>query len=104
MSHHEDTPVVVTQQQLTDDAGGVDPRTVGTTTDTVIGETDENGKKAMSNDDSEICGGAAMVSKRIVVDIDQNITNMLTGNDGYVADKEAGPERWALAKTVETHS
>ena len=45
-----------------------------------------------------------MVSRQIVVGIDQDSTDTSKGNERYVADEEAGPERWAQAKTVGTHT
>ena len=97
MSHHKDIPTVITQRQRPDDAGGETPLTVGTTTTTMMAKADGNGKEATSDDAGKIRGEA---SKQIVVDSDRDNTDILTGNDGYVA----GPERWTPAKTVRTHT
>ena len=59
---------------------------MGATTAAVVARADGSGKEATSDDANKICGRAAMVSRRIVVDIDRDNTYLSTGNDGYVAD------------------
>ena len=59
------------------------------TTANLITKADGNRREATSDAAGEICGEAAMVSRQIVVNIDQDSTVTSKGNEGYVADEEA---------------
>ena len=96
MSQHENSPTVVIRRQRLDVTNGETSHTAATTTFTVFAKADGSKKEATSDNAGETCGGAAMVPKRIVVDIDRDDTDILPGNNGYVAYEEMDPgqESW----------
>ena len=63
-------------------------------------EASGDGEEAVSD---ETCGGAAIVAKRVHVDIMNDNTDLLAKEVEYVADEEAESEDLTPAKTVRTH-
>ena len=64
-------------------------------------ETDDNKKDTITNG---TCGGAALVAKKVEVDIINDNTDRLAQNDTRVVGEEAKSEGSTPAKIVRTHT
>jgi hypothetical protein len=64
--------------------------------------TEDNGD-GMETVSDENCGGAAIVARRVHIDIIDNNADLLTKEVEYVADAVAVSGDLTLAKTVRTH-
>jgi hypothetical protein len=96
-------PMNLRQQQ------GCISRNIGNMAATMIGVVEVAAETGACDDEKYtisdgICGGAAMVAKRVEVDIMDDNTDLLARTKERVAGEEAGSEGSTPAKTVETHT
>jgi hypothetical protein len=99
-SYHNEPPTTWRQQRISKDAGGGATHTAEVVQVAAVTEASRDGVEAVSD---ETCGGAAIVAKRVHVDIMNDNTDLLAKEVEYVADEEAESEDLTPAKTVRTH-
>jgi hypothetical protein len=96
----KDPPTTWRQQQISNDAGGGATHTAEIVP--IAAVTEDNGDKTETVLDVH-CGGAAIVARRVHIDIIDDNDNLLAKQKvEYVADDVAESGDWTLAKTVET--